>query len=415
MKRRRRPDARARRRRAAAAAALLLAASACAGLGGPGTHAQRACWPRFPYQDGWLGGDGAYSAPLSATRSVWLFGDTFVGRPGQVDRVGAALVRNSVGVSECRDGRFAIDYAWGADPSGAPRAFLARPGDTGWWWLFGAVVHDGALWIGLLEVEAAAPRGPLALPFRYTGTSLARIANPHDEPRRWRVEIVPLARSETVHPVSAFAVAEPWLYLFGFVDAGEARHPRVLFRVPLAALAARAPDPAGALETWTGDGRWTPGFHPERAAVVMEDNASEMSVRHHREAGLWVALYNYPDVADEFPDAPPSDAVYARTAPAPEGPWSERRLVFRIPELAPDPSVPRDPHLGCYAAKEHGQFSRPGSVTFTYVCNLFGGPDADPFPVLQRLQREMDIYRPVPATVALPEPPGALDPADGRD
>src|SRR5690606_9921368 len=146
-----------------------------------------------------------------------------------------------------------------------------------------------------------------------------------------------------------------------------------------AALAARAPDPAGALETWTGDGRWTPGFHPERAAVVMEDNASEMSVRHHREAGLWVALYSYPDVAGEFPDAPPSDAVYARTAPAP------------------------------------GPFARPGGVTSSYVCNLFGGPDADPFPVLQRLQREMDIYRPVPATVALPEPPGARDPADGRD
>src|SRR5690606_28039050 len=178
--------ARARRLRAAAAAAALLAASACAGLAGPGPDAQRACWPRFPYQDGWLGADGAYSVPLSATRSVWLFGDTFVGRPGQPDRVGAVLVHNSIGVSECRNGRFSIRYAWGADPDGTPRAFLARPGGRGWWWLFGGIVHDGALWIGLLEVEPTAPRGPLAIPFRHTGTALARIANPHAEPPRRR-------------------------------------------------------------------------------------------------------------------------------------------------------------------------------------------------------------------------------------
>jgi hypothetical protein len=94
--------------------------------------------------------------------------------------------------------------------------------------------------------------------------------------------------------------------------------------------------------------------------------------------------------------------------------------VFRIPELAPDAPA-RDPNLGCYAAKEQAQFSRPGSVTFTYVCNLFAGADEDPYDVLRRLQREMDIYRPVPATVSLPAPPGApagagaLDPTAATD
>ena len=394
-----------------AAAAVLLAASGCAGLAGPPAEAQRSCWPQFPYQAGWLGGDGAYSVPLSATRSAWLFGDTFVGRPGQSDRAGAALVHNSVGVSECRDGRFAIDYAWSADAAGAPRAFLDRPGGAGWWWLFGGFLHEGALYVGLLEVEHAPPRGPLAIPFRYTGTSLARIANPGDEPQRWRVEILPLTRDAVAQPVSAFAVAAPWLYLFGFLDLPDGRLPRALFRMPLAALAARPTDPSGALETWTRDGGWAPGFRPDEAGVVMEDNASEMSVRHHPESGSWIALYNFPDLAGDFPRTRPSDAVFARTAPAPEGPWSERRLVFRIPELAPGQ---RDPNLGCYAAKEQPQFSRPGSLTFTYVCNLFTGPGEDPFAVLRRLQRDMEIYRPVPATVSAPAP-GALDPVGARD
>jgi hypothetical protein len=396
--------------RAAVLAALLLGPLACAGVGGPGREAQRACWPRFPYQQGWLGGDGAYSVALSATRSVWLFGDTFVGRPGQADRVGAHLVHNSVGVSECRDGRFAIEYAWGAGPDGAPRAFLQRTEGGGWWWLFGGFLHAGRLWVGLLEVEHAEPRGALALPFRYGGSALARIDNPGDPPARWRARVLPLARDAAAQPVSAFAVDGPHLYLFGFLDLPDGRHPRMLSRLPLAALDAPAPDLPAALETWTARG-WAPGFRPGEAQLVMEDNASEMSVRHHEESGRWIALYNYPDLGGRFPETRPSDAVYLRSAPAPEGPWSERRLVFRIPELAPDPSTPPDPNLGCYAAKEQPQFSRPGSLTFTYVCNLFAGPRQDPYQVLGRLQRRMELYRPVAASVTLPE----LDPGGARD
>jgi hypothetical protein len=413
------PRARLPRRLAACALAAALTGLACAGVGGPGAGAQRACWPRFPYQEGWLGGDGAYSIALSPTRSLWLFGDTFVGRPEQRDRVGAHLVHNSIGVSECRNGRFVIDYAWGAGPGGAPRAFLQRPEGAGWWWLFGGFVHEGALYVGLLEVERAEPRGALSLPFRYGGSALARIEDPHDDPERWRVDVLPLARGALAHPVSAFATSGPHLYLFGFLDLPDQRSPRILFRLPLAALEARAPDLPAALETWAGDGRWMPGFRPEQARVVMDDNASEMSVRHHAESDRWVALYNHPDLDGRFPDTRPSDAVYLRTAPAPEGPWSERRLVFRIPELAADPDAPAgDPNLGCYAAKEHAQFSRPGSLTFTYVCNLFSGPGQDPYEVLGRLQRSMHVYRPVAATVTLPEAVErvrALDPTVGTD
>lgn len=396
---------------------------ACAGLGMPGSlgasPAQRSCWPRFPYQEGWLGGDGAYSVPLSPSRSVWLFGDTFVGHQGQDDRVGASLVHNSIGISECRGGRFTIDYAWGRAPDGAAQAFLQRPEGAGWWWLFGGFVHERRLYVGLLEVERSAPQGPLALPFRSGATALARVENPGDEPERWRVAVLPLARGPFGFPVSAFAVSAPYLYLYAWLEETDGRHPRILARLPLPALEARSPDLPAALETFAGEGRWLPGFRPEEARIVMDDSASEMSVRHHPGSDRWIALYNYPELAGRFPESRPSDAVYLRSAPAPEGPWSERELVFRIPELAPGPEA--DPNLGCYAAKEQPQFSRPGSLTFTYVCNLFAGPSQDPYAVLGRLQRSMDLYRPVAAAITLPEPAHGigggppLDPTAGRD
>jgi hypothetical protein len=375
-------------------------AVACAGAGAPRERA--ACWPRFPYREGWLGGDGAFSVPLASGRSVWLFGDTFVGEPGQSDRAGASFVHNSVGISRCgADGRFEIDYFWGRGADGSPRAFLEREGG-GWWWLQGGFLHEGRLYLGLLEVEAATAHGALALPFRFGGATLARIDDPESDPASWRPSLLPLTHDARALPLAALRTHGAHLYLFAFLDRGDDRHPRILLRLPLARLDA---DPGAALETLGDDGVWRAGFAPERARVLMDDDATEMSVRYHDELGKWIALYNFPDTQGSFPATPASDAVWARTATALEGPWSPRVLVFRIPELAPQPDAsPPDPNTGCYAAKEHPQFSLPGSLTFTYVCNLFSGPGQDPLAILARLVHGMQLYRPVAASVGVPSP-----------
>ena len=147
--------------------------------------------PHFPYTDGWLGGDAAYSIPISAGKSVWLFGDTFVGTPDQQTRSGAKLVHNSIAISECPPGGdWKIEYSWGREEDGAHRAFL----DTGqagiYWWLFDGFVYENQLYIGLLEVENSEPRGPLNLPFRYRGMKLARIENHRDAPEDWRIFLI---------------------------------------------------------------------------------------------------------------------------------------------------------------------------------------------------------------------------------
>lgn len=371
-----------------------------------GRHVQRSCWPQFPYREGWLGGDGAYSVPLADGRSLWLFGDTFVGSPGRSDRTGSSFIHNSVGRSTCHaDGRFEIEYFWGRGADGAPRALLDRArldpdAGAGWWWLQGGFVHAGRFYVGLLEVERSPPHGALGISFQITGTALAVIDDPAADPRTWRPRVLPLSQDADGFPLAALVVHGEHLYLFGFLDRDDARRPRILSRLPLASLDTATPDLPGAIETLGRDGRWLAGLDPTTAQIVMDDSATEMSVAFHAPIGKWLALYNYPEVGTAFPKTRPSDAVYVRTAAALEGPWSPPRLAFRIPELAPGAG---DPNIGCYAAKEQPQFSRPGSATFTYVCNLFSGPGEDPFGVLRRLQRQMQLYRPIPATVSLPE------------
>lgn len=387
-------------RRGSFAIALMLLASGCA-TPLRSEHAERACWPSFPYQQGWLGGDGAYSIPLANGRSLWLFGDTFVGAPGAVDRTGAVFLHNSAGISTCHpDGRFEIAYHWGVRDDGTPRALFERGDASRWWWPFGGFVRGDRLYVGLLEVESSPPRGVLAIPFRTTGTAIARIDDFARDPRDWRPRVLPLSNDPDAFPLAAQVVHGEHLYLFGFIDREDERLPRFLARLPLAAFDAASPDLPAAIETLGAGGRWLPGLQPSAAQIVMDDSATEMSVAFHATDGKWLALYNYPDVAASFPRTRPSDAIWARTADTLEGPWSPRQLVFRIPELAPGHG---DPNTGCYAAKEQPAFSRPGSVTFTYVCNLFTGSGEDPFAVLRRLQRQMDLYRPVPATVTLPD------------
>jgi hypothetical protein len=71
--------------------------------GPPLGAAANTCQPSFPDQNGWLGGDAAFSVPLpdrEPDASLWLFGDTFVAR-GDLSERRFPFVANSIGLSRC--------------------------------------------------------------------------------------------------------------------------------------------------------------------------------------------------------------------------------------------------------------------------------------------------------------------------
>ena len=75
------------------------------------------CTPQFPYLQGWLGGDEAYSISLNAGRVLWLFGDSFVGSEAQTSRAGATMIANTVAVSTCTAGKWNIRYHYRREPA----------------------------------------------------------------------------------------------------------------------------------------------------------------------------------------------------------------------------------------------------------------------------------------------------------
>src|SRR5689334_20141566 len=74
-------------------------------------HAENpVCTPAFPFRDGWWGADAAYSIPLPDRRSVWIFGDTLYGDKRVVVGNEPRMVRNSIGISRCKEGNWQLDY-----------------------------------------------------------------------------------------------------------------------------------------------------------------------------------------------------------------------------------------------------------------------------------------------------------------
>ena len=173
-------------------------------------------------------------------------------------------------------------------------------------------------------------------------------------------------------------------------------------RVPLTAFDVSSPRPVDWLEYLARDGQWAPGLDPSDGLLIMEDNASEMTVRYHPEIGRWLALYSYPNLNDPFPRATASGVVTIRTAERLEGPWSEPKSVYQIPELEEDYAAGYDPNTFCYAAKEHPEYAREGRLLFTYVCNLFTNDGEDPYAVLKRLAEKMHLYRPNAISIPFP-------------
>ena len=106
-------DASSRSRRATrnrAATALLFAALAFSGCARPvdvGEPRIGECVPHFPDGEGWLGGDGGFSIPLTSEvdpPTLWLFGDSFISRPNASSGRNYPYVANTLARSTCTPG-----------------------------------------------------------------------------------------------------------------------------------------------------------------------------------------------------------------------------------------------------------------------------------------------------------------------
>jgi hypothetical protein len=338
------------------------------------------CTPSFPFKDFWWGADAAYSIPLPDGRSVWIFGDTLYGDRRVVERTEPRMVRNSIGISTCDDrSGWKVDYIIRRGDKGQPQDFFQAQHKNTWYWALDGFFYKNDLWVTLLCMRDSPKTTSAALGFATCGADLAKVSGLENDPQRWSVKFFPLVPNGIHAYPSATAVVEgEYVYILALLEADS--RPMLLTRIPLEGLDA----PAERLQYLSKSGTWKSGLTPADAMPVMKHGNTEMTVRYHPLLEKWVAILNYPKLF--------SDKIVARTAPQLAGSWSEDKVIYRIPEMQKG-HAGYDKDTFCYAAKEHPEFRKPGSILITYACNTMN---------VQKLTRDLNIY--FPKVVRVPYP-----------
>ena len=357
----------------------------------------------FPCQQGWLGGDGAYSVDLGNGSSLWIFGDTFVGPSSATSRTQEnGFIHNSIATSTCSGQTCSFQYYWNGMDSSSPGPVFSVPGSsTDWFWPMDGFVYNGTLYLALMQMHATGSGG--AFGFAYSGAQLARITNYAAPPSQWSITYQVLNTGGTAVPGASIVVGQGpngnpdpsnpqganYAYFFTVVPASSSSSPpyMALLRLPLDQLNSAARPGNTSWEYLTTNSTWsgwsaTDTALPSDNAAVINPGATEMTVRYHSSTNQWIAVY---------PLGLDNQAHYAISASM-TGSWGPSEALYSYPEMqSGNPNYTSS--VFCYAAKEHTEFEAAGKIFFTYACNSTTPSD---------VTNNMNLYRPVVVTQSLP-------------
>jgi Domain of unknown function (DUF4185) len=309
---------------------------------------------KFRRTEGWIGGDGAFSVPLTDKRTLWLFSDTWVGSIRDGKRKDAAMVNNTVGVQEGNGADAKLAFAIAKSKDGKPGTLFVPPDGKGWFWLFAGYHAGGKLHVFLPRQEKTGAGG--AFGFKAVDLWLGTVANPLDEPTKWKIDYakVPFAESEKDHKRSfgsAVLRVENHVYIYGYEEKpGKPFANRKL-------LVARAPaDTLADFDSWRflSNGEWK--IDAKDATTQIEKLATEFSVSYLPGLKQYALVYTENGL---------SERIVGRFATSPEGPWSDAVLLYKCPEMKQSKDV------FTYAAKAHPHLANGNELVISYVVNSF--------------------------------------------
>ncbi|MDB5311080.1 MAG: hypothetical protein JWO38_5282 [Gemmataceae bacterium] len=309
---------------------------------------------KFRPTDGWVGADGAYSAPVSDRRTLWLFSDTWVGSVRDGKRVGVAMVNNTVGIQDGRGPDAKVSFVVKQTTAGKPTAILTPPDGRGWFWINAGVHVNGPLVLFLPRLEKTTDPG--AFGFRQVDQWLGVVENPAADPTVWKVTYSKLPFAEfTPGRTLSFGAAVlregNHVYVYGYEEKPGKPFPvrrMVLARAPADKLA-----DFGAWRFYSG-GEWK--ADAKTIAPLADGLATEYSVSYLPGLKQYVAVYTENGLGDR---------IVGRFAASPVGPWSEPVLFYRCPEMT------RNKKVFSYAAKAHPHLGGGNELVISYCVNAF--------------------------------------------
>ncbi|MFN4181794.1 MAG: DUF4185 domain-containing protein [bacterium] len=265
--------------------------------------------------DGVVGQDAAIILPWK-NKILLFFGDTKLS-------TGKMIPNSMAETTDFRAGD-CVDLEYLTDADGVAREPLKKEGKEATVWIH-SVFSDGEdIYAYYYTVSPHWPAEPATF-----GTGLARSSDGGKTFRRTALKFSP----DSLFREIVFALFyREHLYLL-------LRNPRLGFgSIYLARVRKRRWENAGAYEVWDGK-RWV---KEEKKAQALFDNAGATSIQWNAYLGKWLAVYTVVFSGEKF-----LSEIWARTADALTGPWSEPVVLLQCP------SEPKREWGSCYSAQHN--------------------------------------------------------------
>lgn len=321
-------------------------------------HPPGACWdsiymtrPDFEFNErftryggGWTGGDATYSIPLPDGRTIWLFGDTFLGtvNPDR-SRPHSAFIRNSAMV---QDGDQMTTLHQGG--AGNASAFVS-PSESDWWYWPGHGIAGDSLQVIMFGFRSTGGGG--GFDFAYTSVDLATFSLPD-------IKLMSLERKiadPTINFGAAVLEHGGYTYLYGAEKDGLGKY--------LHAARVEGNDLSSEWQYFDGE-NWTADI--SKSTRLFAHVSEQFSISEFD--GKFYLLTQAHILGAQ---------IYLLTGDSPVGPFYDQRLVYCTPQLTENTFT--------YNAFLHRQFSDEEEVLISYNINSFD---------FNELFENADLYRP---------------------
>lgn len=283
------------------------------------------------------------------------------------------MVSNSVAVQTGYDpSQATATFYWGQEKDGRPGPFFPDLPGVRYWPGHGVRLGERLL-IFLMGVHPSDE----GLGFEVKDWAAVLVANPDDEPSRWRMDWIDTPRN----PIQIIVGSASVLTRDGFLYAYGAREPGPEHSIYLArwSMAAAAEGDLSGMEWWAGEERgWVAdGVGPSAAVPVFSDAQTELTVHYDTASDTFMEFQTWGFGAS---------VIVRRTAPDLTGPWS-------APDTVHVPQQIHFPDIMIYQGKAHAHLEG-ADLVITYCTNSFDFGDhlAEPwlyFPRIVRLTRDV--------------------------
>jgi hypothetical protein len=321
---------------------------------------------------GWIAADATFSIYLPDGRTLWLFGDTFLGEVNPDSSIvsGAVMIRNSAVI---QDGD-SLRTLYGGIPS-APDDFIPtnNPGST-WYWPEHGIVFKDTLRIFVARYKFN-PDGPAGFQFEFDGNDIANFTYPD----LTFINVIPIPYYSINKVIYGDRILADSIYLYIYGRKEENNNITYPHLARVKADNLSGPWEFSAGSNWATDPAWS-----------FKINSFQVSQQY----GVFKHMGKYVLFTQDIWF---STQIWSFTSNSPEGPWGNKTLVYDTPKVTEDAFT--------YNAYPHPQFDENDELLFSYNNN---GDFLEIF-------SNVELYRPVFVRVPYAQLDPAFDTGTGLD